>query len=354
MSARARTAPRPASHAAALAGALLLVAAAALLVPHAAAHASVVDDALEGISGMLKGMLVDFVNALFTKVFDYIKAINAAGPLGAQWDNLLDGSTAAPGTASSLLRTVQDICEGVVKPVGCGVLSFVVLIQLIRISGRMDANGTLPAVKEILMLAVFIAVFAWLVNNIDVLLGGVYDVLNQITRHILDYDPDFTDDLGSIAFIGADEEGGYSNVGFGDLLAALLAGILAFLVAAIAYIVSVALVYARAIQLYAMAVFAPLPCAFLGIDETRQWGVGFFKVFLSVCLANAILVFVLIAFPFALTSVMGAAGGVNVTIEAGNLGADMFVTLAKVVAVLVVLIIALAKSGSWARDVLGG
>lgn len=327
----------------------------AVLFPETA-HAWILDDAVNAIHDLIKGMLASIANALYTKVFEIMKAISVASPLGSDWDNVFGG-----GTGNAILSFATDVCNGVVKPIGCGVLTFVALVQMINISQRMDSNGTLPALKEIVILFVSLAVFTWLVNNVDTILGGLYDLLNSITKAILDYNPDFSDKWGSIEFVAADASGSYASVEYGDLFAAILGGLFAFLVSGAAFVVALVLAYARGIQLYAMMTFAPLPISFLGIDETRHWGVNFIKNFLSVCLAGAIMVFVLLSFPYLTAAVVGsdATGSIVIDIvgaadsaSGGSLSAVL--TALKIIAVCLMLVIALIKSGGWARDILGG
>lgn len=134
------------------------------------------------------------------------------------------------------------------------------------------------------------------------------------------------------------------------------------------YIVSIAVATARAIQLYVMAAFSPIPLALLGFEETRQSGISFLKNFCAACLAGAIMMFLFAAYPLILTSMTASLGvgdlnqlvnadsSVNVTgvvdsaLEyafAPLLGLLMFIGLS------ILLIVGLVKAGSWAKEILG-
>ena len=105
-------------------------------------------------------------------------------------------------------------------------------------------------------------------------------------------------------------------------------------------------VWGRALQIYIMLMVAPVPIALLGADETRHMGIGFFKNFAALCLAAAIMAFVLWLF-----SIMFAASITEVINTANQLSA---VTIGKLLVVCLLLCWALTKSGQFARDVLGG
>lgn len=306
------------------------------------AKAGLFDGLGEAIDNWFKGLLAGAVNGLLTGCFSMVKEMGVASPLTADWGNLLGGNASG---GSTLLQYASDISNGIVKPIGCGVLTFVVLIQLIKISGRMDSNGTLPALKEIVVLFVTIAMFTWLVNHIDELCAGIYQMVNGVSKALLNYSSGGTN--AELQIITPES---YSDVSYSDLFVAILGAIFAYIVAMAAYVVALALSYARAIQLYVMAAFAPLPASFLGIDETRQWGVNFFKNFIAVSLAGSIMLFTLLAFPF----ILGAIVGTQTTEFTWSNTSGFLMTVLKMLSVDIVLMMALIKSGAWAKDILGG
>ena len=55
--------------------------------------------------------------------------------------------------------------ENAILPIGCGILSFVFTAQLIKISQRMEGSQSKPAVREVVLLLVFFAVFLFLIQH---------------------------------------------------------------------------------------------------------------------------------------------------------------------------------------------
>ena len=118
-----------------------------------------------------------------------------------------------------------------------------------------------------------------------------------------------------------------------------------------AYIVALVVCWARALQLYIMAAFSPIPLSLMSLDETRQMGVGYLKNFAAVCLAGVIILVLLVSFPIVLGGLNAATAGTGTPIDSvvGGLSYAL-----QYMAMCVLLILSLAKSGSWARDILGG
>ena len=218
------------------------------------------------------------------------------------------------------------------------------LVQLVKISQRIDATATLPAVKDIVFLAVFYVLFHWLiVNSLDVV-TAIYDIFNDITTSILPSSSAYM-----AAFDLSSVEPSWDTIGGCALLA--LFGLISVAIGAVAYIIALVVSMARALQLYVMAAFSPIPLSLLGFEESRQMGMGFLKNFAAVALAGAIMMFTMFAYPFLLASVSGVDSGGLAAIANGT--NDGIFSLLSVLAVSIMYIFALAKSGAWAREVLG-
>lgn len=100
--------------------------------------------------------------------------------------------------------------------------------------------------------------------------------------------------------------------------------------------------YMRAIQLYVFTAFSPIPFALLGFDETKNYGISFCKNYLGICLSGAVIILALSAFPSLLS---GFSGG-----EITGIKGEMWGSLCAVLAMTLIII----KSGTIARDILGG
>lgn len=312
------------------------------------AHASIFGDLL-GLDDWLKGLLCTMVNSLFTMVFNILRSITATDLLTGSWQDLFGGNT------NVIYRFATDICNGIVKPIGATILAFVMLVELVQISSKMDQQGGMfPSVREVLVLAVFYTIFVFLISNADALCELLYNILNNIAVYISNYEPAWSADISTVTFVEPED---MSAVSIGDFVTALIVTLLTFLAAMIAYVVAILMAYARAIQLYLYMAFSPIPLALMGFDGTRQMGIGFLKGFAAVCIAGSIMLFVLIAFPFIVVSVIdfGAMGPVDPSgVIGGAIGLGATLNLLKVLAVCLLLIFALIKSGSTARDILGG
>ena len=233
------------------------------------AHADIADT----VNSWLCGMLRDFCNWIFGAQVDVLRSIGAEGVLSASFETMLGGS----GTVS-MYDIVHGVWESAILPIGCGVLSFVFTVQLIKISQRMDGSSSMPAVKEVVFLLVFFAVL-------------------------------------------------------------------------VAYIVALVVSWARAIQLYLMAAFSPIPLSLMGLEDTRQIGIGYLRSFASVCLAGVIILVILVSFPVVLGGLDAVNAGTGTPMDSvvGGLSYAL-----QYLAVCVLLILSLVKSGAWARDVMGG
>lgn len=297
------------------------------------AHADIIGDIFNAFTGWIKEILGGAIDSLLDMMVTLATDTNQVGILTASWSNLFGGGS------SNFANLMGAICNSVVKPVAASVLVFVCLIQLVKISSKIDSSSAnFGAVKEIIILFITLALFMWAIQHSDELCIAVYDVFNQMTIQVQNLigvgnaeAPDFhvSDSLDSYEI--------------GDLVGLLIGALLGFLVSAIAYMIVIVMSYARAIQLYIFMAFSPLPLSFLGIDETRSFGVGYIKNFMAVALAGVIMYVILVAYPYIMSSVAGFDA-------AGQL--PMFVLL-KVVGVSLLLALAIFKSGAWARDILG-
>lgn len=299
------------------------------------AFASVADD----INGWLCGLLRDTCNWIFNSQVDMLKSIGTDGVLSASFTQML-------GSAGSV--TMYDVVHGVwevaILPVGCGVLSFVFTIQLIKISQRMDGNAAMPGVKEVVFLLVFFAVFLFLVQNSFSIMQAIYEVTKLAIDRVAGlFGAGSQIDLTTVSITTTDGD-------VAALLAMLVVALVSWLVVIVAYVVALVVTWARAIQIYIMAAFSPIPLSLMALDETRQMGVGYLKNFAAVCLAGIIILVLLVSFPIVLGGLDAASAGVPVVDSiVGGLSYAL-----QYLAMCILLILSLVKSGGWARDIMGG
>lgn len=307
-----------------------------MLVPASPAYASIADD----VNAWLAGLLRDACNWMFTNQVAVLSSIGYEGIIGADFSQML--TTAGDVSMYDIARGVWDAA---VLPIGCGVLGLVFTVKLIQISQRMDGNASFPGVKEVVFLLVFFAVFLFLIQNSFDLMASIYEVCGlAIDRVEALFGAGGALDLPEVSVVTTDDD-------IPSLIAMLVVSLISWVVVLAAYVVALVVCWARALQLYIMAAFAPIPLAFLGMDATRQIGLGYLKSFGAVCIAGVIILVLLISFPLVLGGLTGANPGTGTPADAVANGLTYAL---QYLAMCVLLILALVKSGSWARDIVSG
>ena len=300
------------------------------------AFASIADD----INKWLCGVLRDCCNWIFANQINMLKSIGYDGILAAGFDSML--GTAGNTTMYSLVHGVWQVA---ILPIGCGVLGFVFTIKLIQISQKMDGNASLPGVKEVVFLLVFFAVFLFLIQNSFDLMASIYSITKLAIERVINmFGTGGAIDLNAVSIVTTDDD-------VAALVAMLIVALISWVVVLVAYIVALVVSWARAIQLYLMAAFSPIPLALMGTEDTRQIGIGYLKNFTAVCLAGLIILILLIAFPLILGGLTGASTSTGTPIDGIATGLTYAL---QYLAMCVLLILSLVKSGAWARDIVSG
>ena len=307
-----------------------------LLVPAQPAYADIAGD----VNDWLCGLLRDCCNWMFKAQTGVLGSIGANGILSADFAHML--------TSSSDL-TMHDVARGVwqvaILPIGCGVLGLVFTLKLIEISQRMDGSQSLPGVKEVVFLLVFFAVFLFLIQNSFELMQAIYEVVGlAIDRTIALFGTGGALDLGEVSIVTGDDD-------LPSLIAMLLVSLVSWLVVLVAYIVSLVVCWARALQLYIMAAFSPIPLSLMALDDTRQIGVGYIKNFAAVCIAGLIILILLVSFPLILGGLVAVNPGTGTPMDSIANGLTYAL---QYLAMCILLVLSLVKSGAWARDIVSG
>lgn len=306
-----------------------------LLLPRPA-YADIAGD----INSWLCGLLRDLCNWIFSAQVDVLSGIGYDGVLSSAFDSML-------GTAGDV--TMYDVARGVweaaILPIGCGVLSLSFTVQLIHISQRMESDARVPGVREVVFLLVFFAVFLFLVRNSFDLMGSVYEVVRLAIRRVTDlFGAGGSLDLSEVSIVTTEDD-------VASLLAMVVVALVSWVVVIAAYVVALVVSWARALQIYVMAAAAPIPLSVMALEEGRQVGVGYLRNFAAVCLAGLIILVVLVSFPIVLGGLNAASAGTGTPVDSvvGGLSYAL-----QYLAMCVLLILALVKSGAWARDIVGG
>lgn len=316
---------------------------------------------LDWLNGWICEALANIALWIFN-VYNYI--VNQIGNV-----SFITGSLSTIFGGEGVWNVVTTVHQTLVIPLGESILALFMLVQLVKMSQRIDATSTLPAVKDIVFLAVVYVLMHWLIVNSLDLAQAVYDIFNNIAAN-----PDFVNKAVSdttfidseTAFAGVD----FAKANIGSCFALVIVGLLSILTGIVALVVATVVALARALQIYVMVTFSPIPLAFLGFEETRQSGISFIRNFCAAGLAGAIIMFILTAYPYIssamLTSITGVGGGdagSNIIMGLASIinftGGSSVGSLSGILGIItwastsVLLILGLAKSGVWAREILG-
>lgn len=316
---------------------------------------------LDWLNGWICEALANIALWIFN-VYNYI--VNQIGNV-----SFITGSLSTIFGGESVWNVVTTVHQTLVIPLGESILALFMLVQLVKMSQRIDATSTLPAVKDIVFLAVVYVLMHWLIVNSLDLAQAVYDIFNNIAAN-----PDFVNKAVSdttfidseTAFAGVD----FAKANIGSCFALVIVGLLSILTGIVALVVATVVALARALQIYVMVTFSPIPLAFLGFEETRQSGISFIRNFCAAGLAGAIIMFILTAYPYIssamLTSITGVGGGdagSNIIMGLASIinftGGSSVGSLSGILGIItwastsVLLILGLAKSGAWAKEILG-
>lgn len=327
---------RTGSGAARRAVAVLAAAAALALLLPTPAYADIAGD----INSWLCDLLRDLCNWIFAAQADVLAGIGYDGVLSSAFDSML-------GTAGEI--TMYDVARGVwevaILPIGCGVLSLVFTVQLIHVSQRMDGDARMPGVREVVYLLVFFAVFLFLVQHSFGLMASIYEVVRLAIRRVSEaFGAGGALDLTEVSIVTTEDD-------VPAMLAMVVVALVSWVVVIAAYVVALVVSWARALQIYVMAAASPIPLSIMALDETRQMGVGYLRNFAAVCLAGLIILVVLVSFPIVLGGLNAASAGTGTPVDSvvGGLSYAL-----QYLAMCILLILALVKSGAWARDIVGG
>ncbi|MFJ6975941.1 MAG: hypothetical protein ACIRZ1_09430, partial [Ligilactobacillus ruminis] len=209
--------------------------------------------------GWITDRFAEGAEFFFNDGLQNIKTTSTKSILGKSFNNLLGKKT---GTFYS---TVSFVNKSVVMPTAASILSLVMLIQLIKISQRIDGTATLPAIKDIVFLIIYATIFIWLLKNSLKICAGAYDLFNEMIGKI---NQSTVDELKTVTIADSCKES------FGAVIGIWVQSMIFDLITIIIKGSVSVMCYMRAMQLYVMAAFSPLPFALLGFDETKNYGVS--------------------------------------------------------------------------------
>lgn len=314
---------------------LVLCLAAAALAPTPAAAFDIPGIGEFDFNKMLAGVFSAPILAVFNFTAWILSQINTDSMLTGTFDGMI-------GTSEhNVASVVINLGNGTIMSAAKTFLAIVVLVRLLEVARRMDQQGgTMPAVREILSLFGFYVVSLLLVSRAPDIMSGLFTALQAIIRSI--NGSMGADGLAKIEFTMPD---GIDDLG--QMVILFIMGLLMLSFALLGAVIAQVLAVARAIEIYILTMFAPIPMAFLTYDGTRQWGLGYIKNYMAVCLSGAVIIAILYMFPIVFSSFFNAS-----TFNLGDMKTSAWPI--QMFACLFVLIISLLKSGSFANKILGG
>lgn len=157
------------------------------------AHAGVLEDLGEILKDpgawLVDKFLRDPAESLLNAYANTMSAFGTENFLTGSFKSLFgDGE----GT-DAVWQTINAVHKTLIVPLAGSILALVMLVQVVKISQRIDSTATFPAVKEIVFLAVLYVIIRFLIlNSIDIC-AAVFDLFNEITKTIFDSaDPDLS------------------------------------------------------------------------------------------------------------------------------------------------------------------
>ena len=143
--------------------------------------------------------------------------------------------------------------------------------------------------------------------------------------------------------------------GIGNILGLFLSTFVVILAIKVCGLMVQVIAYGRMFELYVYLVVSPLPCAFMPLGTGDGGGVSritskFFKNFIAVCLQGVMMIVVIRVFDLVMsssieTALQGAAGNANANSAITDLVYTMLLGA-------IALVMAIFKSGNWAKSII--
>ncbi|OXN00292.1 MULTISPECIES: type IV secretion system protein [Bifidobacterium] len=195
------------------------------------------------------------------------------------------GNGVSQDMVSRLLQTPADfnhdlydlslrVADTAVKPMASIVLAIVFSMELARVSTKVDADREL-GMKMVAAAMLRIAIVFTLAQNSELLLKAVDEIGSSMMSGFTSAAP--TEGATSTMGLGDAMADQIKDAGWAGQAACMVLLIIPFVVSQAASIVFTVVILLRFVQLYMMTAFNPLPVAFCAHEETKAWGIGYFK-----------------------------------------------------------------------------
>lgn len=175
---------------------------------------------------------------------------------------------------SGMYELSLTIARTAVKPIASTVLAILCVLELARASSRADGDREL-GVKLIAMVMFKLTLVFTAAQHSELMLQAIDEIGGSVLGGIRSAAPT----TGATAGMGLGDgmRDAIDSAGWLGQIPCLILLIIPFLVSKGATIVVTVVILLRFVQIYMLTAFNPLPIAFIAQEETRQWGVNYFK-----------------------------------------------------------------------------
>ncbi len=330
---------------------VVLIMALAFLLPNFA-HAGFLGDLMNDMLATLLAPIIhsmsEAIDNLYKMIFDINSIVNDIKG-GRSWTELLGSGDAG------LYNAIMGMQNTVIIPIAMQILTLGMMFKLFAISKIAESQDMQPLVPKISVVLIMYFLAMYLVQNAAGIITIGYDMIQHMITGIAN---NSTIEMNWII-----EEQTVKDSEAGVLGAAILFVFFALfqlLVCCVTWIVAVFMYYGKVITLYIQAFFAPIPIALIGIDNMKSWAYGFIRNVGSTLLSLVIIFLILTLFPLIMQAVISAGGwglegsvGATLWTALTNADSNWLAIVLSSIALNVLLIFMLVKSGGMAKEILG-
>lgn len=226
---------------------------------------------------------------------------NAIG--GGVGQDLVDQMIRTPEEYNKALYDLSlRIAETAVKPLAAVVIAVMAVLELTRVASRAEGDSEL-AVKIVGMALFRISLVYWAAANSTVFLKAI-DAAGQWVTSGFTAAASVTDPVVAGAPLGDSMRDALDKAGWKGQVACLVLLLLPFLASQLAQVVFTVVMMLRFVQIYMLTAFNPLPIAFMGLEQTRSWGVNYFRQYATYVFQCATLYLAVLMYRTLATSVL--------------------------------------------------
>ena len=179
---------------------------------------------------------------------------------------------------SEMYELSLSVARTAVKPVASTILAIMCVLEIARVSTRADGDREL-GVKLIAMAMFKLVLVFTAAQHCELMLKAIDEIGQSVMNGIHTAAP--TTGTAAGAGLGDSMRSAIESAGPFGQIPCLILLIIPFLVSKGATIVVTVVVLLRFVQIYMLTAFNPLPIAFIAQEETRQWGINYFKQYAS-------------------------------------------------------------------------